>query len=171
MNLESFYTLMISQLDDIYDAEKRSLDILANLSKAAHNEELKGVFATHLETSKNQLERLHGVYDALGTGPGDEVCDAARGLARECEKIIDASGEPSVKDSALIAGAQRLEHYEVAAYGTACALAKNLGFNGVAESLHETLDEERFMDRQLTKLAEGGMFSGGINQEALKATV
>jgi ferritin-like metal-binding protein YciE len=119
-----------------------------------------------LEETKAQVERLNRVFASLGQGPDDTVCEAALGLIKEGDDIVTAAGDPNVKDAALIGMAQRVEHYEMAAYGTACALAKQLGLDDVAELLHRNLEEEKATDEKLTKLAKGGIFSAGINQAA-----
>lgn len=169
MNLTSLNTLLDHELQDIYDAENRIAAALPKLANAAHNPELKEALNQHLEETRGQIERLNRVFAEVGSQGNGETCEAARGLIEEGEQIINASGNPAVKDAALIGAAQRVEHYEMAAYGTACALAKELELDQVASLLHESLAEEKAADKKLTKLAEGGLMSSGLNKEAQQA--
>jgi ferritin-like metal-binding protein YciE len=170
MNLTSLQTLLVDELQDIYDAENRIVSALPRMAQAASEPKLKNAFNEHLEESRGHIQRLNKVMSALGVAPSGTTCEAARGLIAEGEKVMDASGNPSVKDAALIGAAQRVEHYEMAAYGTACALAKQLDLAEEADLLHQTLEEEKSADERLTKLATGGILSSGINAEAESAT-
>jgi ferritin-like metal-binding protein YciE len=119
-----------------------------------------------LEQTREHLRRLENVFDDLGQSPMGEHCEAMEGLVQEGEKVIMASGDASVKDAALIAAAQRVEHYEMAGYGAVRTYAKELGYTDAENLLQKTLNEEGEADKLLTKLAEGGLFKTGINQEA-----
>lgn len=164
--LNSLHDLFISQLRDLYDAESQIVAALPRMSSAATSAELRQAFQTHLEQSRGHLRRLEDVFDDLGQSPMGEHCPAMEGLIREGEEIITAGGDPAVKDAALIAAAQRVEHYEMAGYGAVRTYAKELGYKDAEDLLQKTLNEEGETDKLLTKLAEGGFFSTGINQEA-----
>lgn len=166
MYLNSLHDLFIDQLRDLYDAESQIVAALPKMSSAASSSELRQAFQHHLEQSREHLRRLEDVFDDLGQNPMGEHCPAMEGLIQEGEKIITASGDTSVKDAALIAAAQRVEHYEMAGYGAVRTYAKELGYKDAANLLQQTLDEEGEADKLLTKLAEGGFLKTGINQEA-----
>lgn len=166
MHLNSLHDLFIEQLRDLYDAESQIVAALPKMSSAASSPELRKAFQTHLEQSRGHLRRLEDVFDDLGQSPMGEHCPAMEGLLKEGEEIITAMGDTSVKDAALIAAAQRVEHYEMAGYGSVRTYAKELGYKDAENLLQQTLNEEGEADKLLTKLAEGGFFSTGINQEA-----
>lgn len=168
MNLTSLETLFVDQLSDIYDAESQIASALPQMANAASHRELKEAFEEHLSETQNHIDRLHQVFDLLGSKPDGIRCEAAEGLIKEGNDVIRSEGQSSVKDAALIGAAQRVEHYEMAAYGTACALAKQLGLDKAAGILHETLEEEVAADHKLTKIATGGVFSSGVNKDAFK---
>ena len=146
--------LFLQQLEDLYDAEKRIRDGLVQMREAAHNTQLKQAFATHLTETEGQITRLEQVFRSLGKTPERETCEAAKGLIREGSEMISAKGDPDVKDAGLIAAAQRVEHYEIAGYGTARTLAQQLGHAEAARLLQQTLDEEGRTDKLLTQIAE-----------------
>ena len=146
--------LFLQQIEDLYDAEKRIRDGLVQMREAAHNPELKQAFDTHLRETEGQIGRLEQVFKAIGKTPERETCEAAKGLIREGSEMISATGDPDVKDAGLIAAAQRIEHYEIAGYGTARTLAQQLGHAEAARLLQETLDEEGRTDKLLTQIAE-----------------
>lgn len=166
MQLNSLHDLFIDQLRDLYDAESQIVAALPKMSSAASSSELRQAFQHHLEQSREHLRRLEDVFDDLGQSPMGEHCPAMEGLIQEGEKIIMASGDTSVKDAALIAAAQRVEHYEMAGYGAVRTYAKELGYKDAENLLQKTLNEEGEADKLLTKLAEGGFLKTGINQEA-----
>jgi ferritin-like metal-binding protein YciE len=161
LNLDSFETLFIDQIEDLYDAERRIVKALPKMVDAAHNEGLKSAFRQHLGETENQVTRLERVFESMGRSAGAKSCEAMKGLIAEGEEVINADGDPEVKDAALIAAAQRVEHYEIAGYGCARNFAQRLGRYDAARLLQETLDEEGAADKKLTLLAELG-----INQEA-----
>lgn len=166
MHLNTLHDLFINQLRDLYDAENQIVAALPRMSSAASSADLRQAFQTHLEQSQGHLRRLEDVFDDLGQHPMGEHCPAMEGLIREGEEIIMSSGDPSVKDAALIAAAQRVEHYEMAGYGAVRTYAKELGYKDAESLLQKTLNEEGEADKLLTKLAEGSFFNTGINQEA-----
>lgn len=166
MNLNTMDSLFEHDVHDLYSAEKQILEALPEMISAASSPDLRGAFQRHLAVTERQLERLQGVMHVLGIKPNGVVCKGMKGLLDEGKEIIEAEGDPSVKDAALIGAAQRVEHYEIAAYGTARAFARELGFMDVARSLDMTLQEEGDTDKELSGLAEGSLFRSGINDGA-----
>lgn len=146
--------LFCQQLEDLYDAEKRLIDALPKMAEAAHNPQLKQAFQHHLEETRGHVNRLESVFHMLGKEPSRETCPAMKGLIAEGEEMINAKGDDDVRDAALIAAAQRVEHYEIAGYGTLRALAEQFGHSQVAQELQRTLDEEGAADQKLTQIAE-----------------
>lgn len=152
--LENLEDLLLEQLRDLYDAEEQLVDALPKMAKAASSSQLKQAFEMHLEETKHQKQRLEQAFRDLGKQPEGETCEAMQGLVSEGAEIINLDGDPDVKDAALIAAAQRVEHYEIAGYGCARAFATRLCHTQVANLLQETLQEERKADEKLTQLAE-----------------
>lgn len=154
MKLESLQDLLIDELKDLYSAENQLLKALPKMAKAAASPELKAAFEEHLDETKGQVERLVTIFGKLDGSPKGKKCKAMEGLIEEGSDILDAEGEDSVKDAALICAAQKVEHYEMAGYGCARTFAQLLGLNDVADLLQETLDEEGNADKKLTEIAE-----------------
>jgi ferritin-like metal-binding protein YciE len=152
--LDSFDDLFVDQLQDLYDAEQRLIKALPNMVDAANNSSLKIAFQQHLRQTENHLTRLEQVFGKMGECAEGKTCQAMKGLVKEAEEVIGAQGDPEVKDAALIAAAQRVEHYEIAGYGCARTFADCLGRHDVACLLQQTLDEEEAADMDLTELAE-----------------
>jgi ferritin-like metal-binding protein YciE len=152
--LDSFETLFVDQLQDLYDAEQRLTKALPKMAEAAHNQALKNAFQQHLRETQNHVNRLERVFQAMGQKAESKTCEAMKGLIQEGQEVIDAKGDPNVKDAALIAAAQRVEHYEIAGYGTARTFAQRLGRQDATQLLQETLNEEGTTDKKLTQLAE-----------------
>lgn len=146
--------LLVLQLEDLYDAEKRLTEALPKMASAAHSPELKSAFQKHLTETKTHVTRLENVFKELGHKADRETCDAMKGLIKEGEEMIEAKGDPAVRDAALIAAAQRVEHYEMAGYGTLRNFAQRLGHHLAADLLQETLDEEGNADKMLTEIAD-----------------
>ncbi|HEX4125291.1 MAG TPA: ferritin-like domain-containing protein [Tepidisphaeraceae bacterium] len=146
--------LFLNQLEDLYDAEIRITDALPKMADAASSQELKSAFKHHLEQTRGHARRLEQIFNRLGKEPQRETCEAMKGLIREGSEMISAKGNPAVHDAALIAAAQRVEHYEMAGYGTVRTFAQQLGLNDVATTLQQTLDEEGQTDKLLTQIAE-----------------
>lgn len=168
MSLNTLRDLFVDQLRDLYSAETQLLTALPKMEKAASNADLKKGFSAHLEETRSQVNRLEQVFSDLGVSPEGEHCAAMAGLIKESEEVMGKPGDPLVKDAALIAAAQRVEHYEIAGYGAVCTYAEHLGQKGAHQLLKETMAEEKETDHKLTKLAEGGWLSSGINQQAEK---
>jgi len=162
--LDSLDTLFLDQLQDLYDAEQRLVQALPKMAAAAHQQTLKDAFQHHLRETQNHVKRLEQIFQMLGQSAKAKTCEAMKGLVAEGSEAIDAGGDPDVKDAALIAAAQRVEHYEMAAYGTARTFARRLGKESAVRLLDETLSEEKAADQKLTQLAESG-----INQKAVMA--
>ena len=162
--LSTLDDLFMDQIQDLYDAEKRLVDALPKMAEAAQSPELKSAFQNHLTETKGQVNRLESVFKRLGKEASRESCEAMKGLIKEGEQVVDAKGDPAVKDAALIAAAQRVEHYEIAGYGTARTFAQQLGHTDLAQLLQETLDEEGNADKKLTQIAESS-----TNLQAAKA--
>jgi ferritin-like metal-binding protein YciE len=154
MTLENLENVLRLQLADLYSAEEQLIEALPKMAEAASTDELKTAFHNHLRETQQQKLRLARAFRLLGREPETETCDAMKGLIAEGQEIIDMEGDPEVKDAALIAAAQRVEHYEIAGYGCARTFARKLGHVEVANLLQETLDEEGHADKLLTHIAE-----------------
>lgn len=170
MALTSLNTLLLHELRDLYSAETQLVDALPKMAQAATHDELKDAFNEHLEETRGHVDRLEEIFSQIGESPEGEHCDAMAGLIEEGEELIQKEGESHVKDAALIAAAQRVEHYEMAGYGTARTYANELGQSNVVSLLKETLSEEKAADKKLNKIATGGWISSGINKEAREKT-
>jgi ferritin-like metal-binding protein YciE len=166
MQLRSLDDVLMEQLADLHSAETQLVEALPKVASSASTPELKTAIQEHLEQTRGHVRRLEEAFSQLGTPVPDEYCEGMEGLLKEGEEVMAAQGDPTAKDAALIAAAQRVEHYEIAGYGTARTLADQLGHDDVKRLLNETLDEEAAADQRLTKLATGGMFSSGINKAA-----
>jgi ferritin-like metal-binding protein YciE len=148
------HELFLEELADIYNAEQQLTKALPKMARAAQSDELRDAFESHLQETENQISRLEQAVEALGESMKRKVCKAMKGLIEEgSEMMQEKKGSPSI-DAALIAGAQKVEHYEIASYGTLCAWAKQMGHNEALELLHETLEEEKQTDEKLTSIAE-----------------
>lgn len=146
--------LFLDQLKDLYDAEHRVIEALPQMAEAAHSSALKEAFLKHLDQTKVQVARLEQIFQHLGISPERHTCDAIKGIVKEGDEVVQAKGDPDVKDAALIAAAQRVEHYEMAGYGTARTSAQRLGHHEVGDLLQQTLNEEGETDHLLTEIAE-----------------
>ena len=152
--LNSMDDLLLDQLKDLYDAENRITDALPKMADAASSVELQAAFRDHLRETEEHVRRLEECFNKLGQSAERETCDAMKGLIKEGEHMLQAGGDPAVKDAALIAAAQRVEHYEMAGYGSARNFAQRLGRHDVSDILQKTLDEEGAADEKLTRIAE-----------------
>jgi ferritin-like metal-binding protein YciE len=151
---EGLKKLYIDELKDLYSAETQLVKALPKMAKAASSDELRQGFEEHLEQTRGHVERLEKVFKTLGESPKGKTCKGMQGLIEEGAEVMAEDFEGSLMDAALIGAAQRVEHYEIAAYGTVCAFAKELGESDQASLLNETLDEEKETDEKLTELAE-----------------
>jgi ferritin-like metal-binding protein YciE len=159
-SIDSLKELLIDELKDLYSAELQLVKALPKMAKAASNQDLKEGFTEHLEQTKGHVQRLEEVFGLLGEKARAKTCKAMEGLIEEGSEAIELDGPAAVRDACLIGAAQRVEHYEIAAYGTVRAFATAVGEEQIANLLEETLNEEAETDKKLTSLSEG------INQEA-----
>jgi len=160
MKLDSLRDVFLEELKDLYNAENQLTKALPKLAKAASSEELRTAFENHLQETESQIERLETIFQQLNANAKGKRCKAMMGLIEEGKEIIEKDGEDAVKDAALIAAAQKVEHYEMAGYGTVRTFAQLLGLEEAANLLQETLDEEAAADEKLTEIARN------INVEA-----
>lgn len=160
--ITSFEELFLMELRDLYDAETRIEDALPKMAKAADSEELRQAFESHLEETREQLQRLRRIFDQMGQRPQGETCAAAKGLIKEGEDIIKGIDQGPLRDAGLIAAAQRVEHYEMAGYGAARNFAHMLGLHDIEKLLDTTLQEEGEADKKLNRVART------INKQALR---
>lgn len=169
MGLKTFDDLLLDELSDLLSAENQIVKSLPKVEKGALNADLKKAFKNHLKETKNQVTRLKKIFKLLKKTPKKKVCKAMEGILKEAGEVLEHKGRSSVKDAALIGAAQRVEHYEIAAYGTAKAHAKLLNYQEIVDLLEETEDEESAADKKLTKIADGTFFSEGVNVKALES--
>lgn len=154
MSMDDLNGLLVEELKDLYSAEKQLTKALPKMAKKASNQTLKDAFTTHLEETQEQIARLEQIAEMMQARLTGKVCKAMQGLIEEGKEILEEDGHESVIDAALIGAAQRIEHYEIAAYGTARAIAEKLGEDKVAKILQTTLDEEGETDKKLTAISE-----------------
>jgi ferritin-like metal-binding protein YciE len=152
--LKSLDDLLVHELQDIYNAEGQITKALPKMIKAASNPELRAAFEEHLQQTEGQIERLDRVFELLGVPAKGKKCEGMAGLIAEGQKVMEENASPDVMDAALIAAAQKVEHYEIASYGCVATYAELLGYDQVHELLGETLDEEERTDERLSDLAE-----------------
>ncbi|WP_347158757.1 ferritin-like domain-containing protein [Pontibacter chitinilyticus] len=161
MKLNNLKDLLIHELKDIYSAEHQITKALPKMMEATSSDKLRGAFKDHLEMTEQQIKRLDKVFKVLGEKAEAEHCKAMEGIIKEAESMMSEKADASVMDAALIGCAQRVEHYEIAAYGTVCTYAKQLNMNDALDLLLTTLDEEKQTDELLTRIAEQT-----VNQQA-----
>ena len=166
MKLESLDKLFLDQLKDIYSAESQLIRAMPKMAKTATSDTLRAAFETHLEETKIQKERLDQIAEALGLKLSGEKCAAMEGLIEEGKEVLEADGPAPVIDAALIAASQRIEHYEISAYGTARSLARHLGHTQAVKLLDATIKEEGAADKKLTALAESEIYPAVAAGEA-----
>jgi ferritin-like metal-binding protein YciE len=164
MQQEALKELYVDELRDIYNAETQLVKALPKMARAASNEELRSGFEEHLEQTKGHVSRLEQIFEDLDEKPTGKKCAGMEGLVKEGSEMVGEDFEGPVKDAGLIGAAQRVEHYEIAAYGTVRAFAETLGEQKAVELLSQTLEEEKETDEKLTKLASE------INVEANQGT-
>jgi ferritin-like metal-binding protein YciE len=163
MARESLQDLYVEQLQDLYSAEEQILDALPKMAKKTSHPELRKAFENHEKVTREQVKRLETIFGDLGTKPGGHKCKGMEGLIEEGEETMKEFSDSDVLDAAMIASAQRVEHYEIAGYGCARTYANMLGHENHADLLQRTLDEEGQTDEKLTTLAETV-----VNIDALK---
>jgi ferritin-like metal-binding protein YciE len=165
MSLDTLEKLYIEELRDLYNAENQLLKALPKMAKGASSPELKEAFEKHLEQTKGHVQRLEELFEQRDESPKGKTCKAMKGLIEEGSEILKEEGEDSVLDAGLIVAAQKVEHYEIASYGSVRTFANLLGKDEEAKLLQATLDEEAETNENLTQLAEGI-----VNEEALSET-
>jgi ferritin-like metal-binding protein YciE len=158
---ETLRDLYVNELRDLYSAETQLLEALPKMAEAARSSQLKRAFTAHLEQTEGHVRRLEEILEGLGEEASGETCKAMEGLIREGEDYVKAGADRDVRDAGIIAAAQRVEHYEIAGYGTARTLASRLGESEAADKLQDTLEEEEEADMKLTDIAENE-----VNREA-----
>lgn len=154
MARESLQDLYVEQLQDLYSAEEQILDALPKMAKKTSHPELRKAFENHEKVTREQVKRLETIFDDLGKKPGGHMCKGMEGLIEEGEETMKEFSDSDVLDAALIAAAQRVEHYEIAGYGCARTYADTLGLSNHVDLLQRTLEEEGQTDEKLTDLAE-----------------
>src|SRR3981189_2322175 len=154
LKLNSLRDLLMEELRDLYNAETQLTEALPKMAEAAGSADLRAAFEHHLDETEGHVSRLEKIFDALSEKAAGETCEAMKGLIKEGELIIKAEGDADVRDAGLIGAAQRVEHYEMAGYGTARTLARRLGEGEVANVLQQTLNEESEANEKLTAIAE-----------------
>ena len=154
MKISTLEELLADELKDIYSAENQILKALPKMAKAAASEDLRHAFEKHLKQTQTHAKRLEEICKDLNIKPKGKKCAGMEGVIKEGKEVIDEDIEAEPREAALIGAAQRVEHYEMAAYGTARAHARQLGFHRIADTLGETLEEEKETDNHLTMLAE-----------------
>src|ERR1700738_2729252 len=164
LKLNSLRDLLIEELRDLYNAETQLVDALPKRAEAATSHELKSAFEHHLEETREHVSRLEDIFQQIGEKSSGETCEAMKGLIKEGEILVKAEGDADVRDAGLIGAAQRVEHYEMAGYGTARTLARRLGEGEVANVLQQTLNEESEANEKLTAIAESQVNVGAARK-------
>src|SRR5215213_3689531 len=154
MEMESLQDLLIEELKDIYNAESQLLKAMPRMAKKAKSQQLKSAFETHMKETEGQIDRLEQVFESLGEKAKGKTCHAMKGLLEEAKEMMGEDMDDDVMDAALIAVAQKIEHYEIASYGTVRTWAQHIGDEQTARALQQTLDEEGKTDKLLTEMAE-----------------
>jgi ferritin-like metal-binding protein YciE len=164
MKIKTMDDLFLEQIEDLYDAEQRLVKALPKMAEASTSQALRDAIESHLEQTKRHVSRLERVFGELGKDPKGQTCEAMKGLVEEGEDTIAEIPNILLRDAGIIAAGNRVEHYEIASYGSAKSFAKTLGLDGVVSLLDQTLQEEKEADQILTRLAEGM-----VNEQALRA--
>jgi ferritin-like metal-binding protein YciE len=159
----TLHNAFIDELRDAYDAEKQLTKALPKMAKAAHSPDLRAAFEAHLEETRGQIGRLEQVFESLDEKVRGKHCDGIAGIIEEGKSVMEEDFDEATMDACLIAGGQRAEHYEMAAYGTLVAWARAMGHTEAADLLQETLDEEKAADEKLSSLAEDGINESAAN--------
>ncbi|HYI84287.1 MAG TPA: ferritin-like domain-containing protein [Acetobacteraceae bacterium] len=164
--MDEISKLMVEQLRDAYSAEKQALRAMPRLAKKATSQALKDAVQMHVEQTEHQIERLEQALDTLGARPGRKVCEGMRGIIEEGQSEAEEHDKGPLLDTVIVAALQRVEHYEIAAYGTMAALAKAAGQQEIANLLVQTLQEEKETDEKLTQLAESELNPAAVGEGA-----
>lgn len=162
MAVKTLQDALVEEMEDLLSAEQQIVEALPLMMEKATNPGLKAAFEEHLAQTKNQVTRLEQAFKSLGEEAKSKTCEATKGLVKEASEMMKEDADPQVMDAMLIGAAQKVEHYEIASYGTACTWAAQLGLDDVHDLLGETLDEEEETDEKLSMLAEGE-----VNEDAM----
>jgi len=154
MSVDTVEKLFVEELRDIYSAEDQITKALPKLAKAASSNDLRTAFEHHLRETEGQIQRLNRVFEILGENPKGKTCDGMKGVLAEGSELLHETSAGGIRDEAMISAAQRVEHYEMAAYGSVRSFAQRLGRPQIAQLLQETLEEEKSADKKLTELSE-----------------
>jgi ferritin-like metal-binding protein YciE len=164
MEMSNLQDLLVENLKDLYSAENQILKALPKAAKKVENDELRTALEDHVKETEGHVRRLEDIFAELGEKPGGKKCHGMEGLLTEAKELLSEDAEPEVLDAGLIVGCQKVEHYEIAGYGSAVTFAKLLGNDRAAKLLAQTLDEEKAADEKLTSIAESS-----INVEAAES--
>ncbi len=164
MAIKSLAMAFVEELKDIHSAEKQLVHALPRMASNASHEQLRKSIEKHAEQTQKQVERLEQVFASIDRSVDTKACQAMKGIVSEGEELLSEDAAPDVRDALLVESAQKVEHYEIAAYGTLCTWAELLGYDEARKLLHETLEEEKQTDTELTQLA-----TQVVNRDALKA--
>lgn len=169
MKNNDLHQLFVDELADMLSSEHQIIKALPNLIKIAAIPDLKKALSDHLKETEHQAERIKKIFSILGLPVKENKCDAMEGLLSEADEIVKGKPRSALLDAAIISAAQKVEHYEIASYGTLKSFAKHLQLGReVIDLIQESLDEEGGADKKLTKIADGGFFTSGVNQEAVE---
>lgn len=169
MKNQNLNNLFVDELKDMYDSENQIVNALPQMITRASSEVLKEALAKHLEETQNQVMRLEQIFSLMDLEPVEKTCEAMEGMIEEADELTEDTTPSPALDAAIISAAQKVEHYEIASYGSLRNFAKNLKMNSeIISMIEDTLAEEQAADKKLTKIAEGTLFSTGVNQEAAK---
>jgi ferritin-like metal-binding protein YciE len=163
MSVKTIDELLLDELKDLYSAEKQLTTALPKMARAAASQDLKTAFESHLEETQGHVERLDKIFETLGKSPRGKTCHGMQGLVEEGSEMISELDKGAVRDAGLISAAQRVEHYEMAGYGSVREFASLLGQNEIASLLGETLEEEKAADEKLTGISKK------VNPQAMKS--
>lgn len=170
MKNQGLHELFIEELEDMLSSEKQIVESLPKLIKLASLPDLKEALSHHLKETENQVIRIENIFSILEMSPSENLCEAMEGLLKEAKELVEDRSKSPTLDAAIISAAQKVEHYEIASYGTLRSFAKHLDLDSeIIDLLQETLDEEAAADKKLTKIADGSIFSSGVNREAAGA--
>lgn len=162
---EGLRQLFEDELKDIYWAEKHLTKALPKMAKNATSQELADALNSHLEQTHGHIERLEKVFEMMEKPARAKKCEAMEGLVKEAQEIMESTEEGMVRDAGIISAGQKVEHYEIATYGTLCSFAKTLGEDEIADLLHQTLEEEKEADSKLTDIAESSINTGAAEDD------
>jgi ferritin-like metal-binding protein YciE len=167
MENHDLFELFMNELADMYNAEKQIVKALPKLIKSASLPELKEALTKHWNETENQVRRIEKIYNVLNVRPKEKSCEGMQGIISEANELTENKPKSSTLDAAIISCAQKVEHYEIASYGTLKSFAKTLGLRSeILDLIQDTLDEEGAADKKLTKIAEGSFFFSGVNTDA-----